>query len=96
MKRLAEEDKHVNLFEEEEKILMNREAEEVKRLKEEEFLKDKNMDYSSRFLGSYNDSKNLPWYSKKKGDLPQKHRNKHFKKIDKVIYGTKTESNITR
>jgi hypothetical protein len=41
--------------------------EELKRLKEEEFLRDKNMDFSTRFLGSYAEKKNMPWYSKKKG-----------------------------
>ena len=55
MKKLANEHKHVNLFEEEERILINKEVADAKRLKEEEFLKDKNMDYSSRFLGTYNE-----------------------------------------
>ena len=46
---------------------MNREVAELKRLREEDFLKDKNMDYSSKFLGTYNDQRKMPWYSKKKG-----------------------------
>ena len=69
MKKLANEHKHVNLFEEEERILINKEVADAKRLKEEEFLKDKNMDYSSRFLGTYNEERNMPWYSKKKGTV---------------------------
>jgi hypothetical protein len=67
MRKIADESKNINLFQEEERILTNREVEEQKRLKEEQFLKDKNMDYSSRFLGSYNDDKQKPWYSQKKG-----------------------------
>jgi len=86
----------VNLFEEEERILLNKEVNEAKRMKEEEFLKDKNMDFSSRFLGTYNDEKHMPWYSKKKGVQSEKHKNRHFVDLDDVIYGTKTDSKITK
>lgn len=96
MRKLADESKPINLFEEEEKILMNREVSELKRLKEEEFLKDKNMDYSTRFLGSYTDEKHRPWYSQKKGTIIEKPRNRHFKELDEVIYGVKTESRVTK
>ena len=27
------------------------------------------MDYSTRFLGGYNHKSNMPWYSKKKGEI---------------------------
>lgn len=54
------------------------------------------MDFSSRFLGNYNDEKRLPWYSKKKGLVPDKPRKKHFKDLDEVIYGVKTDSRITK
>ena len=27
------------------------------------------MDYSTRFLGSFNDKKQMPWYSQKKGEF---------------------------
>lgn len=37
----------------------------MKRLSEAQFLKDKNMDYSSKFLGTYADSsKKSPWYAR--------------------------------
>lgn len=54
------------------------------------------MDFSSRFLGTYNDEKHLPWYSKKKGLALDKPRNRHFKDLDEVIYGVKTDSRITK
>lgn len=54
------------------------------------------MDFSSRFLGAYNDQKQIPWYSKKKGFQPEKHKNRHFIDLDDVIYGLKTDSKITR
>ena len=69
---------------------------ELKRLREEDFLKDKNMDYSSKFLGTYNDQRKMPWYSKKKGTQLQKPRNKYYKNLDEVIYGVKTDSRITK
>lgn len=53
MRKIADEQKNINLFEEEERLLQNKEMSELKRLKEEEFLRDKNMDFSTRFLGSY-------------------------------------------
>lgn len=59
-------------------------------------MKDKNMDFSSRFLGSYNDQKNMPWYSKKKGTTVEKARNRHFKDLDEVIYGVKSDSKVTK
>lgn len=41
---------------------------EIKRLREAEFLKDKNMDYSSKFMGIYAEGNKMsPWYSKEKG-----------------------------
>jgi hypothetical protein len=54
------------------------------------------MDFSSRFLGTYNDQKQMPWYSKKKGFQPEKHKNRHFIDLDDVIYGAKTDSRITK
>lgn len=68
MRRMNEGGKHINLFEEEERLLQNKDMAELKRLKEEEFLKGKNVDYSTRFLGSFVNSLN-PWYSKKKGTV---------------------------
>ena len=35
--------------------------------KEEEFLKGKDMDYSSKFLGTYANDDKKPWYAKRKG-----------------------------
>lgn len=44
-------------------------------MKEAEFLKDKNMDYSSKFLGTYADgSKKLPWYTREKGFVETKRK----------------------
>ena len=68
MRRMNDGEKHVNLFEDEERLLQNKDMAELKRLKEEEFLKDKNVDYSTRFLGNFVNSL-CPWYSKKKGTV---------------------------
>ena len=38
----------------------------------------------------------MPWYSKKKGTEVQKPKNKHFKNLDEVIYGVKSDSKITK
>lgn len=54
------------------------------------------MDFSSRFLGTYNDEKHLPWYSRKKGNQNDKQKSRHFLDIDDMIISAKTESNITR
>ena len=35
-------------------------------MKEAEWLKDKDIDYSSKFLGTYNDDGKMPWYAKSK------------------------------
>lgn len=88
-------EKHINLFEEQERLLQNKDMAELKRLKEEEFLKGKNVDYSTRFLGSFVNSLS-PWYSKKKGTVQERPRNKHYKHLDDVIYGTKTDSRVTK
>ena len=65
-KRLAEENQHVNLFEHEQKILENREVLEYKKSKDAKFLKEKDLDYSSKFLGTFNDDSKIPWYAKTK------------------------------
>jgi len=96
MRKLADENKHVNLFEEEERILASRDLAEMKRLREEEFIKDKNMDFSSRFLGNYNEKRNMPWYSKKKGEERQVPTNKYYKHLDDVIEGAKSDSKVTK
>ena len=75
---------------------MNKEIVESKRLKEEEFFKEKNVDYSTRFFGTYGDESRQPWYIKKKGDNTQERKSKHFKPLDEVIYGLKTESKVTK
>ena len=71
-----------NLFEEEERVLQNQEGEELRKMKEQDFLKEKLSDYSSKFMGSFNDEKQLPWYSKKKGFVAQRPRGRHFKPLD--------------
>jgi hypothetical protein len=96
MRKIADQEKNINLFEEEERILMNRELADVKRLKEEEFLKDKNMDFSSKFLGTYTEERNMPWYSKKKGAVQEKRRNRHYRALDDVIEGAKSDSRVTK
>lgn len=53
------------------------------------------MDYSSRFLGTYNDERSMPWYSKKKGTV-QKKKNKYYKSLDEVIQGVKSDSRVTK
>ena len=95
MRKMADEQKHINLFEQEERTLANREVEQLKRLKEDEFLRGKNMDYSTRFLGSYADQTKMPWYSKKKGVNAQKPANKYIDLQD-VIVVAKSDSKITK
>jgi hypothetical protein len=38
----------------------------------------------------------MPWYSKKKGSIEERPRNKHYKALDDVIYASKTDSKITK
>lgn len=64
LRRINEANKHINLFEHEQRILDNREQTEAKIMKEREFLKDKDFDMASKFLGAYNDEKMKPWYLK--------------------------------
>lgn len=54
------------------------------------------MDFSTRFLGSYADNNKMPWYSKKKGSIAEKPKNKHYRNLDDVIYASKTDSKITK
>ncbi len=54
------------------------------------------MDFSTRFLGSYAENSKMPWYSKKKGFVDEKPRNKHYKNLDDVIYAARTDSKVTK
>jgi hypothetical protein len=54
------------------------------------------MDYSSKFLGTYNDVNHQPWYVKTKGTAVNKRKNKHYIDLDDIIYGQKTDSKITK
>jgi hypothetical protein len=54
------------------------------------------MDFSTRFLGTYAENSNMPWYSKKKGFVPEKRKNKYYKKLDDIIYAAKTDSTVTK
>ncbi len=38
----------------------------------------------------------MPWYSKKKGYVNDKPKNKHYKDLDDVIYASKTDSKVTK
>jgi hypothetical protein len=64
LRNIQESKKHINLFENEQKMIENREVLEAKILKEREFLKDKSFDMSSKFLGAYSDQQRQPWYLK--------------------------------
>lgn len=54
------------------------------------------MDFSTRFLGSYAAQDKLPWYSRKKGAVTDKPKNKNYKHLDDVIYGVKSDSKVTK
>lgn len=71
LERIDEEHRHVNLFEKEERLIENQEVLDGKILNEVEFMKDKPLDATSKFLGSYNVDKNKPWYLKTKRETEQ-------------------------
>jgi hypothetical protein len=54
------------------------------------------MDYSSKFLGTYNDQSMKPWYSKKKGAIEEKNHKRKDRHIEEVIPVVKTSSKVTK
>lgn len=44
------------------------------------------MDYSSKFLGTYNDDGKIPWYAKSKGLIKNNNDVKAQKKLSKQRY----------